>query len=124
MFLFLTKWLAVLATFYLVGGLASCSTYLIFDKLTEPRNLMAKIRPGLTLVDAEAIVGRPPEYKLNYACVPECGPFSHNWTIDSHRVEVIFNRSGHVQEVLTYQREPNHIERVIGWAFFWWVPDD
>ena len=124
MFSFFMKWLALLAILYLLGGLASCSTYAIFNKLTEPHGLMAKIRPGMTPADAEAIVGRPPEYELNYACVPDCGPFSYNWTIDSHRVEVIFNRSGRVQEVYTYRREPTRIERFIGWVFFWWVPDD
>jgi hypothetical protein len=123
MFAALRKWLAILVILYPLGGLASCSTFALVDKLTEPRNLLAKVHTGMTPKDVEAIIGRPPEFKINYACVPDCGPFSHNWTIYGHRVEVLFGQSGRVEEVIAWQREPGPIGRFIGWVFFWWVPN-
>jgi hypothetical protein len=119
----LRRWLTVLTIFYLAGGFASWSTLLLIDKFTEPRNLLAKIRPGLAPADVKATIGRSPEYRHNYACVPDCGPFSHNWTISGHRVEVIFDRSGRVERVFAYRRDPGRIERFIGWVYFWWVSD-
>src|SRR5262245_27716631 len=99
MFATLRKWLAILVLIYPLGGLASCSTFALVDKLTEPRNLLAKVHAGMTSADVETAIGRPPEYKVNYACVPDYGPFSHNWTIYGHRIEVLFDQGGRVKEV-------------------------
>lgn len=123
MLAFLRKWLAILTIFYLVGGISSCSIFMLADEFTKPHGLLAKLLPGITPVDAEAIIGRPPEYKHDYTCVPDCGPFSHNWTINNYRVEVIFDRSGHATDVFTYRGAPGRIERLIGRFFFWWTPD-
>jgi hypothetical protein len=123
MFPRLRRWLTVLTIFYLFGAVSSCSTYLLADKFTEPRDLLAKVRPGMTPAEVEAIVGRPSEYKLNYACVPDCGPFSHNWTVFGHRVEVFFDRSGHATDSLAWHWVPGPVARIFGWVFFWWVPN-
>jgi len=119
----LRKWLVILVACYPFGVLASCITFALVDVVTEPRNLVAKIHSGMAPADVEAIIERPSEYKQKYACVPDCGPFSYNWTINGHRVEVIFEQGGRVEQVFTYHRETGPIARLIGVVFFWWVPN-
>jgi hypothetical protein len=116
-------WLVIVTIVYLTGALGSCSTVVLIDTLTKPRILLAQVRPGMTAADVEAIIGRPSEYKVNYACMPDCGPFSHNWTVYGHRVEVHFDLSGRVDQVHAYHREPDLFARISHWVFFWWFPD-
>ena len=119
------KWLFVLTLLYLFGGVASCSTFVIVDQITgiQSHILLGKVRDGMTPAEVEAIVGWPSEYQVDYACVPHCGPFSHNWTVRGHRVEVIFDETGHASERYTFHSEPGPVGRFFGWVFFWWLPD-
>jgi hypothetical protein len=120
----LRKWLIILVACYPFGVLASCSTYGLVNFVTKPRNLVAKIHPGMAPADVEAIVGRPPDRTFGIGCVPDCGPFGHTWTINGHQVQVIFEQDGRVRDVFTYPyREPAAIERLIDVVFFWWVPN-
>ena len=120
----LRKWPIILAVGYPLGMLASCSTYGLVDFVTKPRDLAAKIQPGMTAGDVEAIVGRPPEHTYGIGCVPDCGPFGHTWTINGHQVQVIFEQDGRVRDVFTRPcQEPTAIERFIDLVFFWWVPN-
>jgi hypothetical protein len=120
----LRKWLIDLAVAYPLGMLASCSTYGLVDFVTRPRDLVAKIQPGMEPADVEAIVGRPPESTYGIGCAPDCGPFGHTWTINGHQVQVIFEQDGRVRDVFTYPyREPTAIGRFIDLVFFWWVPN-
>lgn len=120
----LRKWLIVLAVAYPLGMLASCGTYGLVDFVTMPRDLVAKIQPGMEPAAVEAIVGRPPDRTFAIGCTPDCGPFGHTWTINGHQVQVIFEQDGRVRDVFTYPyREPTAIERFIDLVFFWWVPN-
>ena len=118
-------WLFVVLVLYALGGVASCSTQLFIDQITgiESHVLVAKVRDGMTPADVAAIMGGPSEYRRDYACVPDCGPFSHNWTKRGHRVEVIFDQTGHATQRFTFHSEPGPIGRFFGWVFFWWVPN-
>jgi hypothetical protein len=118
-------WLFVLLMFYLLGGVASCSTFVIADQITgiQSHVLLGKVRDGMTPAEVEAIIGRSSEYQQHYACTPDCGPFSHNWTVQGHRLEVIFDQSGHATQRFTYPSEPGAVSRFFRWVFLWWLPD-
>jgi len=121
MFAKLGKWAVVLLIVYLLGGVASCGTLVLIDQYTKPSDLLAKLHSGMTPAEVEAIVSRPSEYRHDFGCVPDCGPFSHNWTVAGHRVEVIFDRSGHATEIFAYSREWGPVARFVGRTFFWWL---
>jgi hypothetical protein len=120
------KWLLMFAALYVLGAEASCGVLMLSELVTgvPSRALVEKVHDGMTPSDVQAIMGRPSEFQLQYTCVPDCGPFSHNWTVRDHRVEVIFDRSGHVTERFVHRSTPGPIERILGRVFFWWLAAD
>src|ERR1700690_3283595 len=123
------KWLLALFVLYWLAGFVFYGILFVADSITETesRYLLGKIHDGMTPAQVDSIMGRPSEYQYDYSCVPHCGPFSHNWTVRGHHVEVIFDRDGHAGKRFTSLTDDGPVgamRAIFRRVFLWWLPDD
>jgi hypothetical protein len=136
------KCLLALALLYPLGVLASGTffvlAYSITDSATETesRNLLSKVRDGMTPAEVESIFGRPPEVRerlkwcsANYVgcfgCEGDACDVHFRWTVRGHETGVVFQQ-GRVA-VGRYMwpappEPPSAVGRLVRWFFFWWMP--
>jgi hypothetical protein len=116
------RWLLLLLLCYPLGCGVFIATSRVTDSATakESEALVARIDLGMTPGEVESVMGRPSEYTVQYARSQDGEQFSHNWTVRSHRLEVIFVNGRSVQRH-TFRAAPGPVRRFFGWVFFWWL---
>jgi hypothetical protein len=118
----LLRWALVLLVCYPAG----CGVFVVASQLDEAitarqsEGLLTGLHGGMTPAEAEAVMGRPPEYTARYAIVRDDEQFSHNWTVRGYRVEVIFV-NGRSAQWHTFKPDPGPVRRFFAWVFFWWL---
>jgi hypothetical protein len=94
----------------------------VVDYVAQQRaqEALARVPTGATPTAVEAVFGRPAEYVVRYAWVGNTEQYSHNWTVNGYRLEVIFI-NGFSAERHTFAPDPWPVRRFFGWVFFWWL---
>ena len=115
-------WLLLLPVFYAAG----CGAFIAAGRFAdaaaakESDRLLAKLKDGMTPAEVERVIGRPSEHTVRYARMGDDETFSHNWTVNGCRLEVIFLNGSSTQRN-TFRPVPGPVRQFFGRVFFWWL---
>jgi hypothetical protein len=115
-------WLFGAVVCYPIGCCGFVATCEVADSAAEqePRRMLARVPTGGSPDEVEAVFGRPAEYVVRYARVGDTEQYSHNWTVNSYRLEVVFV-NGRSSQRHTFPPSPGPVRQFFGWVFFWWL---